>query len=559
MGGETRRKKGMYTVIPAHNDFWGLPSKPLSIYHTGPAWPLPTGPEGWRVPKEARPVCNHDIASVWHQLGSRIYQYFDSRELKWTSIDPVCFAEERKEPGPLFLWVGVLPGTLSPSDAKNAAMRCKEILLEYEIVDVEIAFRESIFTRFAGGPGPTQLLLDHEGSSFDYNDHKANVRGPFTPALGLQIAPKAFPYIEGTGCLYLCEGGGSDRVFLLTARHVVLPPSEYSNELYSREGNGIPRHEIIHLGGKAFQNALAAIVYKIESNNFKIEGYYKHQLEDLGPEAVEDEGESEDAEITRARKDLESMMSKAERARTSAQELYHYVTSSLIRESERILGHVVYAPPISVGGTADSYFMEDWALIELGREKFDWKVFRGNVIDIGTASLSDFMVKMYPGEKRSAKLRYPYDGLMQLRDFVKDGDLHRPAMFDGDGEPCIMVTKNGAGTGLTFGRSTGIESFVREYRDTGEDDDSNEYKIHSTSREIPVYSYSYKDGAFSAPGDSGSVVADANNRIVGMLIGGTGKDDATDVTYVTPYYLLDERIKKVFPNSHLCPIVVSRR
>lgn len=128
--------------------------------------------------------------------------------LKWTSIDPVRFAKVGEEPGPLFLWVGVLPGTLSPDNAKDAAVRCKEILSEYEIVDVEIAFRESTYPRSVG-----PRLLNHVPS----DDSAANIRIPFTPALGLRIAPKTFPYFEGTGCLYLCEGGGSDRVFLLTA------------------------------------------------------------------------------------------------------------------------------------------------------------------------------------------------------------------------------------------------------------------------------------------------------------------------------------------------------
>jgi hypothetical protein len=117
-------------------------------------------------------------------------------------------------------------------------------------------------------------------------------------------------------------------------------------------------------------------------------------------------------------------------------------------------------------------------------------------------------------------------------------------MLDTNGEECFIVVKNGATTGVTLGRMTCIESFVREYKD---------YTIHSTSREIPVYSYSNKDRAFSAPGDSGSVVGDANSRIVGMLTGGAGLDDDTDVTYVSAYASLNECIKKAFPHSYLFP------
>jgi len=103
------------------------------------------------VPKEARLVCTHAISSVRHELGEKIYKFLDSIGLKWTSIDPVRFAEAEKEPGPLFLWVGVLPGTLSPDHVKGAAVRCKELLMEYAITDVEIAFVPGI-DRLAEAP-----------------------------------------------------------------------------------------------------------------------------------------------------------------------------------------------------------------------------------------------------------------------------------------------------------------------------------------------------------------------------------------------------------------------
>ncbi|KAL5478231.1 hypothetical protein ACEPAI_2415 [Sanghuangporus weigelae] len=514
----------------AHNDFWGLPSNPLSIYHTGPAWPLPTGPQAQRVPKEARPICTHAIVSVWHQLGEQIYKYFDSRELKWTSIDPVRFAEVEKEPGPLFLWVGVMPGTLSHNDAEDAAVRCKEILLEYKIVDIEIAFRESIFTRFSG-----PQLLDHVSSV----DPTADVRGPFTPALGLQIAPKAFPYFGGAGCLYLCEGGRSNRVFLLAARHVVLPPGEYPNELYDRKNNSMPRREIIHLGSRAFQNSLEAIMDKIGHEDLMIDSY-KDELEALG-----EASEGEDTKTTTNRKEFEDRLANAEASKASVYEFYDNVTRFWSAESQRILGHVLYAPPISVSA-GDKRFTEDWALVELNHGKFDCNVFRGNVIHLGTkVTAGQFMKKMYPQTETRANFTYPRGGRMQLRDFVKDGELRRPTMLDANGEQCLIVVKNGATTAVTLGRATGIESFVREYKDN---------TIHLTSMEIAVYSYSHKDGAFSAPGDSGSVIGDANSCIVGMVIGGAGQADSTDVTYVSPYYFLDERIKKAFPISYLYPI-----
>ncbi|TFK74180.1 hypothetical protein BDN72DRAFT_760437 [Pluteus cervinus] len=454
-----------------------------------------------------------------------------SAELKWTSIDPVRFAEEEEEPGPLFLWVGVMPNTLSLEDARNPAVRCKEILLEYQINDIEIAFRESVF-RQSTRAGPQ--LLNH----VLFIDPTAEVIGPFTPTLGLQIASKAFPDSEGTGCLYLCEGGGRDRTFLLTARHVVLPPSEHPNEFYHHDNNSKPRLEVIRFGSGAFQNALEAIMRKIEHEHIMID-IYKEYLEGLG-EPVE----GEPARITADRKKFGAKLVEMEASKARVNEFHGHITKYWSAENERILGHVVYAPSISVG-IGDKQFTQDWALIELNQAKFDWDAFQGNVVHLGT-KLSPFelMDKLYPDVETCDKTDYPPGGLMQLRDFVKDGELCRPTMFGANAEECLIVVKNGAGTGVTFGRTTSIKAFVREYKGN---------VIQSTSMAIPIYSYTHKDGAFSGPGDSGAVIADSNGRIIGMLTGGAGKEDLIDVTYASPYYFLDEYIKKAFPNSYLYP------
>ena len=152
------------------------------------------------------------------------------------------------------------------------------------------------------------------------------------------------------------------------------------------------------------------------------------------------------------------------------------------------------------------------------------------------------MEKMYPDPETRAKFKYPCGGLMQLRDFVKDGELRHPTMLDANGEECLIVVKNGTSTGVTLGRANSTESFVRDYK----------YGIRSTSMEIAIYPYSHEDSAFSAPGDSGSVIGDANSRIVGMLTGGAGRT-GFGISYASSYHFIDECIKRAFPDSHLCP------
>ena len=125
-----------------YDDRPSISSKPGSIYHTGFPQPLP---------KEAHSIYRHAIYGVWRELGVKIFKYFDSIGLKWTSINPaIRFVADGQEPSPPFILVGVLPGTLTADDAKAPAAHCKELLSEYGITDVEIAFREFAPTRRFG-------------------------------------------------------------------------------------------------------------------------------------------------------------------------------------------------------------------------------------------------------------------------------------------------------------------------------------------------------------------------------------------------------------------------
>lgn len=121
--------------------------------------------------------------------------------------------------------------------------------------------------------------------------------------------------------------------------------------------------------------------------------------------------------------------------------------------------------------------------------------------------------------------------------------MRHPDMLDHDNEACLIVIKSGNATGVTIGRATGIFSFVR-------DDDTG-----MVSKEWAVYKYDKNSGVFSAPGDSGSIVVDGRGRIGGLLTGGAGKTETSDVTYVTPMFWLWPRIKAHFPNAHLNPTI----
>ena len=351
----------------AFSDFYGLPSNPVSVYKTGDPWPVRGGPEAQRMAREARPVRNHPIQDVWPKLGEQVYTFLDSLHVKWTTIDPVRFAEEGGEADELYLWVGVVPKSLSLEGAKAAADGCKKILADAHFPDVEIAFRESVFTRSAG-----PRLLNH----VLFTNPTADIRIPFTPALGVQIAPKDTPYFEGTGALYLCESSQTNRVFLLTARHVALPLSVHKNELYEHKNPSKRRQAILILGSKAYTDALEAMMTKI-GRGVIFTDRYKREIQALGEAA-----KGEDADVADARQELQAKVVKTEKMIKDVYKFHGDITSHWTTPGQRLLGHVVYAPPISVN-TGPKQFTEDWALIDLNHDKIDWNVFKGNVVSLG--------------------------------------------------------------------------------------------------------------------------------------------------------------------------------
>ncbi|KAF8572664.1 hypothetical protein K439DRAFT_117879 [Ramaria rubella] len=143
-----------YSVSKAEAMFYysGLPSSPRLVYRSGATpWKMPTGPEAYRVLKELRPVFRHKLNTVWQDLGPKVRDFLDSARVRWTSIDVVCLKKVRERAvGPVILWIGVLPQTLFGEDAHTAASGCLHLLKEFGITDVEVEFRESIYTRLAG-------------------------------------------------------------------------------------------------------------------------------------------------------------------------------------------------------------------------------------------------------------------------------------------------------------------------------------------------------------------------------------------------------------------------
>ncbi|KAJ3756251.1 hypothetical protein EV360DRAFT_85148 [Lentinula raphanica] len=209
--------------------------------------------------------------------------------------------------------------------------------------------------------------------------------------------------------------------------------------------------------------------------------------------------EGEDSDVTASRKRHMLRVEDALERINKAKALHNELTQHHGTPDQRIIGSVLYPESTQVSVKPNG-FSQDWALIEIDNSKIDWPHLKGNKIYI--------------------------DGLLQAYGVVEDAEFRNPQHLDIHNENCLLVVKNGMKTGTTFGRVNGLESFTRcDYGDNN---------THHTFIEFAVY----RDG-----------------HIVGLLTGGAGLTTSTEITYITPYWWIEQQIKAKFPQSSIYEVV----
>ncbi|KAF8879528.1 hypothetical protein CPB84DRAFT_292048 [Gymnopilus junonius] len=547
------------SLAEAQSYYAGLHSEPILLYRTGKEqWSPPRGPEAQRRLKELREVFNHPIAKVWNDdVGWKVVAIMDTHTIRFTSIDVVRFKkvevdepdsdeedvedeeeDEKQTPkakkqniGPVTIWIGVFPESTTPTAAHDAAQDVLALLKDYEITDVDVDFRESLYIREAG----PQLLPPVEDL-----DPLVDVIGPLTPALGLRISTRAKPNAQGTMALYLAEGGDSDTLLGLSCRHVLIGSKE-GNFDYIRHPRA-PSKDVLLLGKRAYTDLVYSIKVRIRGYGISME-CWTEQIEMFS----EREKGTDQADIQKAaafRIETQALLDKAKTAIEALTALLKQVDTDWKKLNDRVLGHVLRSPGITLGA-GDEHFTEDWAIFQIDRAKLG-DGFQGNKLDLGKELTPDeFPFNCFPHGTTNWEFKYPIDHLLPLTGPLPPSLMHAPDTLDSADSPCLLVVKNGTATGTTLGRANGPFSIVRDY--------FNDMSIHQTSMEWAILNYASKSEAFSGPGDSGSVVADIRGRIGGMVTGGCGgRTEGSDVTYATPFWWLLRRIRKNgFPNAHL--------
>ena len=212
------------------------------------------------------------------------------------------------------------------------------------------------------------------------------IRKPFTPTLGLSIAPLNSPHHEGTGGVFLrlSSEKNDTRIGLLTCAHVLHPPSLFTkNEDYTRENDSQPCEEVALLGDGAFQNAVHNITEFIQRHTSAI-SRWELDLKTLPPQ-----DEREDENVASERDELTCFIRAGKFKIEEAKELHTYVTQNFAEPKSRVLGQVLHSAKIEAGAT-DKY-MCDWGFVQLDSEKMDIPRFQGNKLFVGMSLLSFFL------------------------------------------------------------------------------------------------------------------------------------------------------------------------
>ena len=275
---------------------------------------------------------------------------------------------EKPVVGPVTIWIGVFPESISATAAHDAAQDVLALLRDYQITDVDVDFRESFYTREAG----PQLL-----EPVDELDPLADVISPLTPALGLRISTKARPDAQGTMALYLAEGGGSDNLLGLSCRHVLIGPKE-ANIDYIRHPSR-PSKNVLLLGERALTNLVDSIKLRIGRHGIAAKRWRKRikgfEEREKGANAA-DVGKAEAARIK-----TQGLLDEAENAMEALGALLDRVNKDWKKPNNRVLGHILCSPAISLG-VGEQRFTEDWGIFLVDRAKLG-AGFQGNKIDLG--------------------------------------------------------------------------------------------------------------------------------------------------------------------------------
>ncbi|KAI6147674.1 hypothetical protein BKA82DRAFT_1003578 [Pisolithus tinctorius] len=315
------------------------------------------------------------------------------------------------------------------------------------------------------------------------------------------------------------DGDPSAKVFAVTNCHILRKDTIIT---YEFKGAGAPRQHVRLAGFHRFQHGLDEIKDCISGCGFNADLLAREivQLE-AKPESDDQELVAEDKAEVEAKR---NKLAKLKKDIGVLEAFYNEVKSQRGDITCRTIGHVHWAPKISVDVLGCKY-TKDICAFEVDAARFG-DHFMGNVVDLGVEFSPWQITNMfYPQSGGRTVFKFPINGLLRINGWVPRELLAHPDCFDNNGEPCLIVMKDGNTTDLTVGRFAGLEAYLCD-------------ELGVESIELAIYNYDRNSGPFFPKGDSGSLIFGGEGHMVGIPPSWMGKDRSNHVTYATPAWNL---------------------
>lgn len=306
----------------------------------------------------------------------------DEEDLDYDAMAPIVPVEDgdRYTTDPT-IWVGVAPGSLTATAAFNVTKDIRAYLDGLNVTRIDIAYRETV-PRSSLGHGPALFRTIEDGEPLKEVIDNVSV------ALSLPISGLRTT-MQGTMGPYFRVG---NRLFAVTVRHNLFR-SEAGNAEYRHPGTFAldlsirdlsdsghsesgPRKEVVLMGNPAFANYLVSIqahigtlLETVESIERKINTHTVRVRDGINLPESQTKLDENVAELEKIRRRIDVL-----------KVFYVKIKKGWSKIKRRIIGYVVWAPPIGVG-VAPHRYTRDLCVVELYKDRFTHLI--GNVLSLG--------------------------------------------------------------------------------------------------------------------------------------------------------------------------------
>ncbi|KAB5591247.1 hypothetical protein CTheo_5329 [Ceratobasidium theobromae] len=497
-------------------------------------FPIPQGRFPYLPIKTVHGVFGTRLNAVWDRVAPQICDLLKSGNIRYSALKTARFSIRDEggndKRGPIVIWIATHPSTTTPEDAHNITPAILSLLEDNRVEGAVVEWYEGTVEKLSGLP-----LLPVTANTNPTHYHRRFL----TTALGMPITTREMETDDSQGSVAFFfhqnkdkHGNPSDKVFAVSNCHVLRRNTSID---YEFQGTGAPRQLVRLAGHRRFQRGMDEIKLSISHLGADAD-LLAREIEEMEEEMKS----TPQSELEGSNKDLEAkqaQLAKVNKEIGTLEEFHMELNSQWSDIGRRNIGCVDWAPKISVDVDCNRFTL-DIGTFELDKARFKLN-YCGNTVDLGTKySPGELTEKFYPRNNTRTTFKFPTRRLLTINGFVTHQLLLNPDGFDSNGDPCLIVMKDGNTTDLTVGRYSGMETYL-----------SNELGVQSI--ELAIYNYDKESGPFSAKGDSGSLIFDGMGRMVGILHSGMrkGLSELSHVTYATPAWYVIEKLKTKYPHA----------